>query len=192
MLTGQSLMLGLPPGTSDALTTNLLQLSGLRQAFDSFLFFKQMITDTVQVVRKYSQAGIASIGCVPFVRATIQSVMFQTVDVAFYATVFIGQLAPPLLALPILVGRGEFTFLGHDYFNPCGLVLASTATGTRTTASQCFDPAAPVCVFAPTCQVIGLTEACTQFNALACAVPAQVQVGGEMHGALKGIAIDFN
>ena len=76
-----------------------------------------MIADAVQIVREYSQTGITGIAGIPFVRATIQSVMFQTVNVAFYATVRVGQFAPILLTLPILVGCCEFTFLGHDYFH---------------------------------------------------------------------------
>ena len=76
-----------------------------------------MITDAVQIVCKYSQTGITGIARIPFVRTTIQSVMFQTVDIAFYSAVLVGQFAPSLLTLPLLVGGGEFTFFGHDYFD---------------------------------------------------------------------------
>ena len=71
----------------------------------------------MQIVREYSQSGITGIARIPFVRATIQAVMFQTVDSAFYSAVLVGQFAPFLLTLPLLVGGAEFAFLGHDYFD---------------------------------------------------------------------------
>ena len=76
-----------------------------------------MIADAVQIVREDSQAGIAGIARIPFVWTTIQSMMLQTIDIAFYRAVLVGQFAPSLLTLPLPVGGAEFAFLGHDYFD---------------------------------------------------------------------------
>jgi hypothetical protein len=71
-------------------------LSCLSQGIRSPLRVDQMVANAVQVVSEESQAGIAGVGGVTFVGTTIQSVVFQRVDVAFARVVLKPRSGPPV------------------------------------------------------------------------------------------------
>jgi hypothetical protein len=68
----------------------------------------------MQVVGKHSEAGVAVVAGLAFVRATIQSVVLRGLNIALNGTVGVGLFTPLFVFLPLPIFGGEFAFFGHD------------------------------------------------------------------------------
>jgi len=80
------------------------------------LLFLQVRSDPVQVVGKHAEADVSFEIRFATVGATVQSVLFEGVDIAFNRAVFVGLFTPLFIPLSLAVGLAEFPFFGHDDF----------------------------------------------------------------------------
>ena len=70
----------------------------------------------MQIVCQYTQANVAFVASKAFVRAAIQSVAFQTVDVALHCAVGILAFTPEWGVFALPVSLTATAFLGQDHF----------------------------------------------------------------------------
>ena len=76
---------------------------------------EQLVADLVQIIRQDPKTGVTCIAVVPFVRTSVQPMMFQAVNVRFHGVMLASQGLKTPAALPFLFHSVAFTPLGHDH-----------------------------------------------------------------------------
>ena len=79
----------------------------------AFLFL-EVVSDAVQVGAEDSHSDVTVIGGLALVRAAVEAVVLEGVNVAFNRAVGVGGLSPFFVTLAFFVGLAEFAFFGHD------------------------------------------------------------------------------
>lgn len=81
----------------------------------------EVVADAMQVVGKNSEAGVAVVAGLAFVRATVQAVVLKGVNVALNGTVGVGLFTPLFIFLSLPIFGAEFAFFWHDHLGDAEL-----------------------------------------------------------------------